>query len=295
MVLLLAEKRDNPVLRIIYTILPLLEHLVKNHKIDESLKYRIDNYCKSELPQSIKEKSGKALLEEYKFSLQVKDKLEDKAKINALAVTIVCTLIMGSSSAISGAFKNSSALWLPIVAAIVFIIAVLYMVVAAFTAFWLIAENNTAYYFSAKSEDLDTELQRECYETTVLNNLTNVKRNNFVVTSFSCVRIALLSLFLVMMLMLSPIIIQPTNPAQQQTVSHQSGQLFFSSQAITYIESNGNRQTIESLILQSHKDGKISVNNPVGLIDNAQNLFVKVELNYDGSIIIMQIEPFVSP
>lgn len=287
----MAEKL---VLKVIYAFIPFVDNGIKNYKISKIIKEKNDHYCENELTLEIKTKPEEAPIEDYKLSLQTKDKLEDKAKINAFAVTIASTLIMGSPNAINGAFKNSTVSWLPIVAAVLFALAVLYMVIASVTAFWLIAETNVIYYISNRSNKLDEELRREYFETTRLNNLINTKRNNYVVSSFSCVRIALLCLFLVMILMLSPILLIHGNPTQSQSVYHQNGQLLYSSQATEYIELNGNKQIIEDLVLISSKEGKINVNNPIGLVDSLNNLFVKVESSKDGSILILQIEP-ISP
>jgi hypothetical protein len=156
------------------------------------------------------DESAKHLLIKYNRSIAIKEKFEDKAKSNMMAVTISITLIMGASGVVSGAVKNISNIYLSLIAVSLFIFSVIFMIVAGVMAFQLLMDKNKVYFMIADVDDLekDITLAKECFEITRLNDETNQIRNNLVFTSFACIRNALICLFLVMILILSPLFLE---------------------------------------------------------------------------------------
>ena len=164
------------------------------------------------LPESEKSYSEKKLVLEYDRSIKIKDKLEDKAKSSIIGLTISITLIMGASGIVSNAVMVQPFIWLSMVIIFLYIIAVIYMMIAGFLALQLLMDKNKVYFTSVDIEDVRNcaEAKIECYKATQLNDMSNQIRNNFVFTSFACLRNALVCLFFVIISVFSPLLVNFT-------------------------------------------------------------------------------------
>ena len=139
--------------------------------------------------------------------MRVKDKLEDKAKTNVMSVSISITLIMGASNFLSVVNKkfcqNPFISWLNFV---LFIISVSYMLIAGiFVVRMLISENKKYVIALDKIVGDDNALKEEYSIRIAQNQYANIIRNNYVFTSYECIRNALLCLFISLIFVAIPL------------------------------------------------------------------------------------------
>jgi hypothetical protein len=182
-----------------------------NCKIAKTIKTLEDDCSVNNIQESVEKISEKKLISEYKLSLSIKDKLEEKAKNNSVAVTISITLMMGASGIVSNAIENQS-IHFSIITTLLFVAAVMYMITAGILALKMLGEENRITTFMEDEEDIKNcpELKAECYTAKTLNNMRNLKRNNYINTSYGCIRNALICLsILTIFSLLSLYVTQP--------------------------------------------------------------------------------------
>lgn len=273
------KKLWNYTQKMFFAIFPFIHSYIANKKIEERLNCNEIEEIQ-ELPQSLDE-----LREVYKRTLEIKDKLEDKAKNNIIAITISITLIMGASNIISNLIKKPLFFWMPSVSILLFVGAVGYMIVAGSSAFKLLMDKNVVYYVLSTSND-----ESEYYESKESNNNYNLIRNNLINTSFRCIRNAIICLFIVLML----IIANQFNDSYYRDSVNVSGfvniNIFYSNAVIQDVNFLENRLQIESLIWEYYKSGKLIEGESVGLVDAQNNLFVKVNKQNEKVICVELIE-----
>ena len=284
---------------ILYMLIPPIHMWRKNRVVIKSIIELENQYGDDDIPDNIKNENAKIIVTDYKRALIIKDKLEDKAKSNVIAVTISITLIMGASAIITNTIKNQTISWFPALTVSLFILSVIFMITAGIFALRLLMDKNKVFFVTADEDDVEKsyEARIECYKSTKLNDKVNHIRNNYVFTSFACIRNALVCLFIVMVLVLSPTFLPQPNIGSVP-INMQNGHVFYSVQAATYLDANGVVgivDEIDALIWKHFNEGKININQTVGLIDANHNIFIKVKIISDVEAIVLQVESYIVP
>lgn len=178
-----------------------------------STKTRLDLPCDESLICKVKLDDLKDL---FNKDLHLKETLEDKAKTNVIGVTISVSLIIGANTLFQNIFVtygNSVFFWISFV---IFVAAVIYMLEAGINSIHVLTAENVIYY---PKIGLNEDKQKCDYNLQIgLNRAQNTVRNNFVYTSYVCMRNSLLCLFLVMV---STIL--PMNKVDQSTCDSENG------------------------------------------------------------------------
>ena len=280
-------------------LLPFVRLWFANSSIRKAIKTIEEQFGDNDIPENVQNEMAKNLIAEYQRSFSIKDKLEDKAKTNIIAITISITLVMGSSGVVSSAIKNQSIHLMQIVTVSLFIASVFFMIYAGIIALQVLMDKNKSYFYTGDVEGIEKNIDSRvvCYKSTQLNDKINHIRNNSIYTSFACIRNALVCLFIVMVLVLSTTFLPQPN-IDSVPISMQNGQVFYSEQATTYLDANivmGIVDEIDALIWKQFHEGKININQIVGLIDTNHNIFIKVKVVSDVEAIVLQVEPYIVP
>ncbi|PYG84278.1 hypothetical protein LY28_03698 [Ruminiclostridium sufflavum DSM 19573] len=265
--------------RVIFAVFPFIHSCIANRKIEKQL----DNHGDLEIAQPLN-----VLRAEYERSLKGKDKLEDKAKSNIVAITIAITLIMGASNTISGLLKNPLWFWMPAIAVLLFVVAVIYMIIAGTSAFKLLMDKNVVYYAKADTDDI-----KDYYINKEGNNKYNLIRNNLINTSFCCIRNALICLFIVFTLTLINQFEFADSITASSMTQFSNTRIYYSNSILQNKNSEKLRLTAEDLIHNYYDLGKLKVGEYTGLIDPQNKVFVKVIRQSDEIICVMSIESFI--
>lgn len=126
--------------------------------------------------------------------------IEDKAKINVLGVTISVTLIMGLSQALNNSFPMLNSL--KIFTIILGIYALLSVILATVLSLFILGKYNRVYDLTPS--DKSTNNVQTIALNVELNSLYNVKRNNYLYSSYMFMINFLVSLSILFILLTIP-------------------------------------------------------------------------------------------
>lgn len=150
----------------------------------------------------------------YSDAMYQKDKLEDKAKINVVGISIAISLILGASNfltVVSNKYPCSIFSWVlsytlfTWIIFILFVFAVSYLLIAGIVAIEVLIKENKVFtidlkYFAANTADLRQNYGKRISE----NDFQNLIRNNIIYTSYECIRNALICLFILLVFLAMP-------------------------------------------------------------------------------------------
>ena len=265
--------------------------MIANIKINKDIRTRIDISNENdsifrgiENPKSI---SLNILQEQYSETFKIKDKLEDKAKTNIIGVTISISLILGASTFLSNINNKFNCVLLSWVVFGLFTIAVLYMIIAGVISIKVLISENSVYTLSLSNQNSHSEYD-DCISK---NRLKNIIRNNYVYTSYECIRNSIIALFLILILSIIPI---HTSRQEMSNSNSKSISFVYSSDCINKVASSEVRNEIESTIKKAiiSLDG-IDKNNPLGIIDNKQKVFIQFTVT-DKNVCVQTIKPYIN-
>lgn len=150
----------------------------------------------------------------YDQTFTVKDKFEDKAKSQIFAITIAITVIFGASNLLKSISEKYSLLWVNWIVFTLYTTAIIFFIIAGILATRLLMHENQVSIISLESYTNNLIL-REQYDIATTSNINrNIKRNNYIFTSYQCMRNALICLFIV-----SIIAIIPITPVAKSTIT----------------------------------------------------------------------------
>ncbi len=216
----------------------------------------------------------------YDKDMEIKGKLEDKAKTNVIGITISVTLIMGSFSLLQNVSDKYGVDLLYWVVFSVFVLSVAYMLSAGLMVIHVLIAENAIFMPQLALEG--EEEKKNLDKIIGLNRAQNTIRNNYVYTSYSCIRNSLVCLFIVMIMAILPIHMSAPNTAQSQIHNN----FYYSEAAIQSIIDGVDKQYIESFIeLQPRRDGNHSV------VDTANKLYLKYSES-NGAINVILVETY---
>lgn len=226
----------------------------------------------------------------YNDTLKAKDKIEEKAKTNIIGVSISITLIMGASgmlSALNEKFQNSWFAWL---AFFLMLAAVTYMISAGILVIRLLTNENEVYTLDLNSfSPGSNSLLRKQYDTCIiLNRHKNIIRNNYLFTSYECIRNSFVCLFAILILTTIPL----STAKENQNVVYISNPYSFrySSSSVEYLKQNDVQEIVESYITDVVENEKANAEQTFGVVEDDCNLFIKFHMT-DSTINVLLLEP----
>ena len=211
----------------------------------------------------------------YESDLKIKDKLEDKAKANIIGVTIAVTLIMGAYTLVQSIYAKSGSMYLIWLSFVLFVLSVIFMLEAGMHAIHVLTAENIVYNpsisapYESKKSDINLQIG--------LNRAQNLIRNNYIYTSYICMRNSLICLFLVMIFAIFPI-----KGGSHCNYTH--GNFFFSEQAMTYMDNESERNKVEDFINNNLENGDYSI------VDFEDYYYLKYNVE-DGTVRVILVEP----
>lgn len=252
------------------------------YQYNKKVRQNIDKNNNSNYPSntvSLCDVTVEILQDLYGETIQTKEKLENKATTNVIGVTVAVTLIMGASSLMHDVIAKYGTDKLFWIICFLFICAVIYMLAAGIHAIHMLTDENVVYKAAVGLDQQNTKVELD--KKIALNRAQNIIRNNYIFTSYICIRNSLICLFAVMVLAIVPI------PNFQQQVKS-TEEIFFASNAIHSINQGVNKNYVIDLIKEHDKNGDYSV------VDENHLLFLKFTVK-DNIIIVHLIEPIVKP
>jgi hypothetical protein len=187
-------------------IFPLIGNIQDNKKIKNKLDLLDSGKADLEYMKEYNTLSIDQLKDFYNDTFEIKNKLEDKAKINIVGLTISISLILGLSNLITEINESFGMNWITIIVIILSFFSFGYMVTAGILSMAVLVKENSVYKIWPKDLLLGEEKLKEIYAlNTEMNINKNIIRNNYTYTSYECIINSLICLSIIFLLSLLPI------------------------------------------------------------------------------------------
>lgn len=180
-------------------VIDLVFPMISNYQVNADLRKKIHH--KDENGQDIEPESILSYIENsdlinldilkgwYDETFKAKEKIEDKAKTNIIGISISITLIMGASgilSVLNNKYPSPAVSW---VAFVLIVVSIIYMLTAGILIIRLLTNENEIYMVTLSELASGGEILRDQYGKRISQNQNkNVIRNNYLFTSYECIR-----------------------------------------------------------------------------------------------------------
>lgn len=197
---------------IIENTLPFLQNKKYNRPIEEN----IDKLNKTEIEDINLDKLGYSsnltnvpiniIENSYRDSLERKKVIEDKAKINVIGITIFISLISSLSSSIVKIYSFTNNKFVRLGIYLCCFVTILYMLQGGILALEVLMNKNRVYLLTEEELSIqDKSKQKKAYARSIeLNGYSNTLRNNYIFSSYQCIRNALIFLMIITLIYVFP-------------------------------------------------------------------------------------------
>ena len=281
--------------KVLVTIRDAAFPLYDNWKVNKKLREKLENE-EGILPyiENADRVTIEQLKERYEGTIQTKDKLEDKAKTNVAGITIAVTLIMGASGLLDTVIKKYPIPELQWTSFVLLLLSIAYLIIAGILSIMVLIAENVLYTVDLSCMADGGDRLKQAYDKRVGQNQNqNLIRNNYIYSSYECIRNALLCLFVIFLL--SSVPIAPVTHEASLQINDSPYSFVYSAETIPKLEDGISQKAVEESILYA-MENYISEDtvDVIGIIDDKQNLFIEFSLD-DETILVKMIEPYVTP
>lgn len=285
-------------------VIDLVFPMISNYQVNADLRKKI--HPKDENGQDIEPESILSYIENsdlinldilkgwYDETFKAKEKIEDKAKTNIIGISISITLIMGASgilSVLNNKYPSPAVSW---VAFVLIVVSIIYMLTAGILIIRLLTNENEIYMVTLSELASGGEILRDQYGKRISQNQNkNVIRNNYLFTSYECIRNSLVCLFVILILTTIPINLKSEDISDNALYQSETYSILYTSSVVDYIQKHDAQSIVERSIFEAVE--RIEKNNnaqALGIIDEKNHLFIKFRV-IDDSIEILLIEPYI--
>ncbi|AST58070.1 uncharacterized protein Thert_02131 [Thermoanaerobacterium thermosaccharolyticum] len=192
--------------KIFQKMFPFVANVQDNNKIKNKLNLLSSVKTDLEYMKEYNALSIDQLKDFYNDTFEIKNKLEDKAKINIVGLTISISLILGLSNLITKINESFGMNWITIIVIILSFFSFGYMVAAGILSMAVLVKENSVYKIWPEDLLSGEEKLKEVYAlNTEMNINKNIIRNNYIYTSYECIINSLICLSIIFLLSLLPI------------------------------------------------------------------------------------------
>lgn len=281
--------------KVLVTIRDAAFPLYDNWKVNKELREKLENE-EGILPyiENADKVTVKHLEKEYENTIYTKDKLEDKAKTNVAGITIAVTLIMGASGLLDTVIKKYPIPELQWASFILLSFSIAYLIIAGILSIMVLIAENVLYTVDLSCIADGGEKLKKAYDKSVRQNQSqNLIRNNYIYSSYECIRNALICLFVIFLL--SSVPIAPVTDEASLQINDSPYSFVYSAETIPKLEDGISQRAVEETILYA-MENYISEDtvDVIGIIDDKQNLFIEFSLANE-TILVKMIESYVAP
>ena len=178
-----------------------------NKKIEKLKQYDSEDIYKYSLEYIIFNKKSKlnSVQAAYNESLDRIKQFEEKAKINLIAISISVTIMTGLIKPINDIYEKYQNIYVEIAISLICILIVYFMLFGGITSLKVLMDKNIIYKAGIIELTFKNEQLKKVYGMNgELNELNNTLRNNYINTSYKCIRNALILLMIIFMIGVIP-------------------------------------------------------------------------------------------
>ena len=240
--------------------------------------------------------STEKLKELYDGTFKIKEKLEDKAKTNIIGITISVSLIVGSTGLLSSINTKYENLFVTSCAIAFLIASVTYMIISGWLVIHMMIDENEIYNVRLSSVAKNEGALRDDYDKCIAQNQSkNIIRNNYVFSSYACIRNSLVCLFALFLFIVIPNNL--SNKYQSNNLEIHKSQIYtfsFKSSTIDYLKENDVRDIVErSVLCAMEKEQPTRGDGIFGIVNEKNMLFIRYEV-IGNSIKVLSLEPYTT-
>lgn len=246
-------------------LIPIIDALKVNKKLKEK-----NNKASIELPEKLSEIDIKYLEEDYKNTIDTKNRFEDKAKTIIAALTIAITLILNLSTIIETITLKFNKPLINILVFILAFLAIVFMLIAGMMSIQVLIKENLLYYVSL--EERAKKDKKAIYTITQMNINQNLIRNNIIYSAYCSIRNSAFCLMVIFIMAIMPM--SDNNRVDMQVSPMQKNDISFGVRAINWVAENENASFDKIIALYDKEVQDGSIKN---IYDKENQIIVSVK------------------
>lgn len=257
-------------------IIPILDVISANKKLKKK-----NDTQDIEIPENLLEIDIKYLDDDYRSTIDAKNRFEDKAKTILAALTIAITLILNLSKIIDTVLVKFEH---PVVNIIIFILAILaiiYMLMAGIMSIQVLIKENILYPIPLI--DRTSQDRKSIYIKTQLNINQNLIRNNIIYSAYRSIRNSVFCLVVIFILAILPFQMSRNDDIVYEN-NYKYESISFGMDAINWLSENSQvsiswEKIIDKYDEESVEDGSVSI------YDKENGIIILIEMKDDMYVI----------
>ena len=182
----------------IKVIIPILDLIKGNKELNRKIEEE-----EVEFPQNLEEIDYKSIEEDYKNTIDIKNRFEDKAKTIVAALTIAITLILNLSSIIDKVLLKFNNQYIDIIIFIIALMSIVYMLMAGIMSIQVLIKKNII--FGLSLTDRFNKDKKVVFKNTQLNICQNLIRNNMIYSAYCAIRNSVICLVIIFIMAILPL------------------------------------------------------------------------------------------
>ena len=248
--------------------------IIDIYKTNKSLRKKNGSTDTIDIPDNIEHADMKYLEDDYKATIETKNRFEDKAKTIIAALTIAITLILNLSKIIDTIATKIPIPYFNYVIFILAILCILYMMVAGIMSIQVLIKENLL--FSISLEDRTNKNKRVIFRATQQNINQNLIRNNIIYASYLSIRNSVICLLIIFILAIYPYKISQN---ANVTIPHTNNgvELIYGSRVVEWLGDNSQKDINFNQIIEAY-DNVSYDGTQKNIYDKHQGIIVTIEL-----------------
>lgn len=247
------------------------------YKANSNLRKKNSDITKIVIPNNINQIDTKYLEDDYKATIETKNKFEDKAKTIIAALTIAITMTLNLSKMIEEAATKVQVPYFSYYVFGVAILSILYMLVAGIMAIQVLIKENILYPIPLEKRKEKTSI----YQATQQNINQNLIRNNIIYAAYISIRNSVICLLVIFILAVLPY--QSTNDISSLNSSDYA-EIMYENNAVNWLMNNSQKKIDWSEIIQYYNSSNAN-GTQKNIYDKKQGIVVTIGIQGETYIV----------
>lgn len=257
-------------------LIPIFDVIKANKKLKEK-----NDSQSIQIAENLSETSIEYLEDDYKSTIDAKNRFEDKAKTILAALTIAITLILNLSKIIDTILEKFENPLVNMVVFVLAILAIIYMLMAGIMSIQVLIKENIVYPITLI--DRTKRDKNSIYIKTQLNINQNLIRNNIIYAAYRAIRNSVFCLVIIFILSILPIQILHDNRLVYEN-DNGYGNVLFGIEAMSWLSENSQIDILWEEIICKYEEDSIG-NESINIYDRKNGIVVTVEMKDDTYVI----------
>lgn len=253
--------------------------IIDIYKSNKTLREKNRAISNIDIPENIEQIDIKFLEDDYKATIETKNRFEDKAKTIIAALTIAITLILNLSKIID---TIGTKIPLPYFGYVIFILAIfsiLYMLMAGIMSIQVLIKENLLYQISLEKR---TDKKR-IFQSTQQNINQNLIRNNIIYAAYLSIRNSVICLLVIFGLAIYPYQVSKNTNTNNIQISN-GVELVYGNGAVEWLFNNSQKKLDFDRIVEAYEN-ICNDGTQKNIYDKKQGIIVTIEVQNNSYLI----------